>query len=75
MNEWTSVYNELPKPFEVVWIFWRDREVLLGCHTYEHGEGEPNEGWYSFEDEKCRWTHWWQRVCASNLDGPKEPGK
>lgn len=76
--EWISVKNDLPKPFEVVWIYWRDREVLLGCRTYDNDERyntEPSEGWYSFEDEKCRWTHWWQRIDASNLDPPLPPKK
>ncbi len=75
---WINVKDELPKPFEVVWIYWRDREVLLGCRTYQ-GEEEktcdPSEGWYSFEDEKCRWVNLWQRVDASNFDRPSPPNK
>lgn len=75
--KWINVKQDLPKPFEVVWIFWRDREVLLGCRTYEDDpEGlkyDPSEGWYSFEDEKGRWTNFWQRVDSSNLDKPKSP--
>lgn len=74
--EWISVKDDLPKPFEVVWIYWRDREVLLGCRTYQGEEAincEPSEGWYSFANEKCRWTHWWQRVDASNFDKPLPP--
>lgn len=76
VKEWISVKDDLPKPFEVVWIYWRDREILLGCRTYEGEEAikcEPSEGWYSFEDEKCKWTHWWQRVDSSNLDKPNRP--
>ncbi len=73
---WISVENELPKPFEVVWIYWRDKEVLLGCRTYqdaEHYDCEVSEGWYSFDYEKGRWTNYWQRVSASNLDKPDPP--
>ena len=70
---WINVVDDLPKAFEVVWIWWRDREVLLGCKTTEHNESEPSESWYSFEDEKCRWAHWWKRIDCSNLDKPKPP--
>lgn len=74
--DWIDVNKELPKPFEVVWIYWRDREVLLGCRTYRDEEEircPPNEGWYSFEDEKCRWTNYWQRIGPHNLDEPDAP--
>ena len=76
MKNWISVKYELPKPFEVVWVYWRDKEVLLACRTYEGEEEfkcEPCEGWYSFEDEKCRWVNWWIRVDRSNLDKPNHP--
>ena len=73
---WINVKDSLPNPFEVVWIYWRDKEVLLGCRTYEDdpvGEKyEPPEGWYSFEDEKCRWTHYWMPIHKS-LDQPNPP--
>jgi hypothetical protein len=69
--EWIRVKDDLPKPFEVVWIYWRDREVLLGCRTAE--DCEPEDCWYSFEDDKCRWSNWWQRVQAINLDKPEPP--
>lgn len=74
---WIKVSDKLPQPFEVVWIYWRDREVLLGCRTYEDDPDgkkyEPSEGWYSFEDEKARWTHWWMSVKDSGLDKPNPP--
>ena len=73
--EWISVHEQLPRPFEVVWIYWRDREILLGCRVYQDDEEKsqsPSEGWYSFEDEKCRGTHWWMRV-EDSLDKPKPP--
>lgn len=72
---WTNVKDGLPDPFEVVWIYWRDKEVLLACRTYDNDERystEPSEGWYSFEDEKCRWTHYWMSV-KSSLDKPDAP--
>jgi len=73
---WTHVNDSLPDPFEVIWIYWRDREVLLGCRTYVGEEAIrciPSEGWYSFEYEKCRWAHYWQRVSEMNLDKPDKP--
>lgn len=70
---WINVKNELPKAFEVVWIYWKDRQVLLACRTYEPFEYEPSEGWYSFEDDKCKWAHWWQRVDSYNIDKPNRP--
>ena len=74
--EWIKVTKQLPNPFEVVWIYWRDREVILGCRIYQGNEAikcDASEGWYSFEDYKCKWTHWWQRVSANNLDRPYAP--
>jgi hypothetical protein len=71
--KWKRVTDELPKLYEVVWIYWRDRKVLLGCRSYE--ADTPTEGWYSFEDEKCRWTNFWMRVEDSGLDEPFSPEK
>jgi len=71
--KWIGVKDELPKQFEVVWVYWRDREVLLACRTHKPNEYEPCEGWYSFEDDKCKWVNWWQRVDGCNLDKPNHP--
>jgi len=67
--KWISVIDQLPKAFEPCWIFWRDRQVLIGWRTVEPTEAgaEPNELWYSTEDEKCRWTNWWMPI--------QKPGK
>jgi len=73
--EWIKVTDKLPKPYEIVWIYWRDREVLLGCRTYEgkeEHECEPSEGWYSIGDEKCRWTNWWQYYRIEKPLPPKD---
>lgn len=74
-DEWLNVDEGLPKPFEIVWIYWRDRQVLLGCRTYED-EYEfttpSHEGWYSLEDEKTRWTHYWKPY---RIDKPNPPTK
>jgi hypothetical protein len=69
--EWINVFDALPKIHEVVWIYWRDREVLLGCRIND--DSEPHENWYSFDDDKCRWTYWWQKVSSENLDKPFPP--
>jgi len=74
--KWISVEDRLPNPFEIVWIYWRDREVLLGCRTYQGKEAiecDPIEGWYSFADEKCRWTNYWMPHIDCPLDPPKPP--
>jgi|GEM_PF-5677458 hypothetical protein len=68
---WISVKDRLPDLFEIVWIYWRDREVLLGCRTAD--DSEPNECWYSFEHQKCRGTNWWQKVTSYNFDKPEPP--
>ena len=76
LMDWINVKNSLPLPWQVVWIYWRDREVLLGCRTYEGEEAikcEPTDGWYSFDDEKCRWTNWWMPVDRSSFDKPQPP--
>lgn len=82
MNEWISVFDELPPAFTPVWIYWRDREVLLGCYTYEGEDVPPKgdeccaEGWYSFDDEKVRWCYWWKSATgSSNIDKPLSPNK
>ncbi len=73
MWQWTNVEDKLPRPFEIVWIYWRDREVALGCRTYE-GKEElemlPQEGWYSIEHQKCRYTWWWQ---SYRIEKPRPP--
>lgn len=74
--KWISVYESLPDPFDVVWIYWRDREVLMGCRTYVGEEAIkccPTEGWYSFEDMKCRWTNWWMPINGSNFQDKPDP--
>lgn len=73
MTEWISVNEKLPKLFEVVWIYWKDREVLLGCRV--DLDSEPSEGWYSFEDDKCRWSNWWIPVDYYTFDKPNGPDK
>lgn len=70
--DWIKVTDRLPKPFEPCWIYWRDRDVLIGWRTYQTDEEfsqPPEEGWYSTEDEKCRWTNWWMPIKK-----PQPPG-
>jgi hypothetical protein len=57
MTDWISVKDRLPNLKEIVWIYWRDQEVLLGCKAYE--TNEPQHGWYSFGHMKARYTRWW----------------
>ena len=64
MSEWISVKDHLPDLLELVWIYWRDREVDLGCRTDAHYDlhNQPSWGWYSFQDQKGGWAHWWQPI-------------
>jgi len=71
--KWISVKDRLPELFEIVWIYWRDREVLLGCQTAN--DGEPEDCWYSFDDEKCRYTNWWMSHKDWPIDPPAPPQK
>lgn len=74
--EWINVKDSMPEPWDVVWIYWRNQEVLLGCKTYEGAEYRncsPSEGWYSFEHEKCRGTNWWLPVTRASFDKPDAP--
>jgi len=73
MTEWISVKDKLPKPFEPVWIYWKDDEVLIGYRTYmgkEEINQLPEEGWYSIEADKCRWTNYWMPI--EKPRGPNE---
>lgn len=73
ITDWINVQDEVPPPWLVVWVYWRDREVLLGCKTEKRDECEPTDCWYSFEDGKCRFTNWWMPVNAGTFDGPEPP--
>ena len=69
MSEWISVYDRVPKEFEIVWVFWRDREVVIGYQTLSPKEGyHPDEHWYSLENEKERWAKYWMPIKR-----PKKP--
>lgn len=69
--EWISVEDRLPDLFEIVWIYWRNREVILGCKTAS--DCEANECWYSFDDEKCRFTDFWMSHKDHPIDPPEAP--
>ena len=62
---WTNVYDALPAPFEVVWIYWRNREVLLGCRVYED---DPNGKKYGYWGSSIKG---WTRKGAKQEDEPK----
>lgn len=67
MSEWISVKDKLPKKNELVWIYWRDREVLIGYRYHHEDEYDPEEGWISVLwvsvlDEKARWANYWMPI-------------
>lgn len=68
-EEWTNVKDDLPEQFEVVWVYWKNQEIVLGCRCME--ESYPNTGWYSFAHEKIRWADFWMRI--KSLDKPSPP--
>lgn len=71
MSEWISVNERLPYPFEPVWVYWRDRQVVVGYRTYTGKDSVDQpayEGWYSIEDGKGRWANWWMPI-----EKPKPP--
>lgn len=78
--EWISVRDRLPKTDEPVWIYWRDRDVVIGWYTLYGEERErkiqqdlQHEEWYSWEYEKCRWTNWWMPI-GDKPSVPEEHG-
>jgi len=69
--DWISVGSSIPVPFQVVWIYWKDVEVLLGCRIDD--DWIASEDWYSFDDEKCGWARFWLPIESGNLDKPSNP--
>ncbi len=67
MTEWIHVTEDLPKAFEPCWIYFQDKQVVIGCRTYEPDQYEPTEGWYEYEN-KCRWANYWMPI-----EKPKPP--
>jgi len=63
--EWIHVNEKLPPLHCPVWIYWRDREVLIGYRVYE-GEN-PSDAWYSVEDGKMRWANYWMPISEEYL--------
>jgi len=71
MNEWIHVKDRLPNQNEPVWIYWRDREVVIGWKCYSFGE--PSEDWYSYHGgDKARWTNWWMPIDLKQKPKPPE---
>jgi hypothetical protein len=58
-KNWIHIESQLPKDNEICWIYWKDREVLLGCR--KECAPEP-ASFYSFEDDKIRWAYWWMPI-------------
>ena len=56
---WINVVDRLPPINHLVWVYWRDREVLIGYRYHEPDQYDPTEGWVSVPDEKARWANYW----------------
>lgn len=72
--EWISVKDRLPAQHEPVWIYWRDKQVVIGWRTLGDFGGTPSENWYSYEGgDKERWTNWWMPIDYKNKpETPKD---
>jgi hypothetical protein len=70
--EWISVKDKLPKEGEIVWVYYRDKHIHVGYRVYDplNTEYDPIDGWYSLEDEKCKWANYWMPI-----QKPKKPGE
>lgn len=75
MSDWISVEKRLPELFEIVWIYWRDNEVVLGCRCNDgqNSDNDPEWGWYSFSHEKSKWTHFWMPHILHPCEPPMPP--
>lgn len=72
--KWISVYDSLPDVDEPVWIYSRDREVVVGWKTERPYESEPEECWYSYlGGDKSRWTYWWRPITECPNPPPIQP--
>ncbi len=74
-QKWISVHEQLPPPNEPVFIFWRDRYVVIGwreAYAYQENDSSPEEYWYSPEFEKSRWAKWWMPI--SYPEKPNQSG-
>jgi hypothetical protein len=69
--EWISVYDSLPPVDEPVWVYWRDRKVLIGWKSCL--DSDPANEWYCWEDGKFRWTYWWMPISGKPTP-PTEDG-
>lgn len=70
-NEWRNVSDEHPSHSEIVWGFWRNKEVCLVQHFLSQDEiekyGLEEAIWYSLDSQKMGCVHKWQplkRPCA-----------
>jgi len=74
MTPWINVKDRLPSLEEPVWIWWKDREVVIGWKTTS--DCEPEECWYSFHGgDKCRYTHWWMPIDLNTRPEPPKEGE
>ena len=55
---WISVYDSLPDPDTLVWVYWKDKEVRIAYHI-DMAHAPPNQGWHSIDSRKIRWTSYW----------------
>lgn len=69
--KWISVYEGLPRLYEVVWVYWEGKDVVLGCRT--NAESDPDWGWYSFPDGEIKYASYWFPVRHYSLEKPKPP--
>lgn len=71
--KWVNVYEGLPRLYYVVWIYTKQREVLLGCRI--DPDCDPDCGWYSFADEECKQIDFWLPIRENTLERPDVPSE
>ena len=71
IGDWINVEDRLPNLDEPVWIYWKNREVVIGHKTAI--DCEPSECWYSYQGgDKCKWTNYWMPIDKKIRPKPPE---
>ncbi len=74
ITKWKKVTDEMPKYNEIVWGWWKNREVCLVQHSMstdqEYYKYCEDGIWYSLDDEKTGCVSYWMP-----LERPENPNE